>query len=71
MTVLRLIPNTGETAADVLKRAGEAGLKQVVVIGWDKDDMCYLDSTFEDGPPLLWLLEIARSSLMDAAKDGI
>lgn len=67
MAVIKLVPNANETADDVIARAREAGLKQIVVIGWDANDTCFFDSNIPDGPPVLWLLEIARAALMEEA----
>ena len=44
MSVIKLVPNANETADDVIARAREAGLKQIVVIGWDANDTCFFDS---------------------------
>jgi hypothetical protein len=42
-------------------------LAEVVVIGTDADGGFYFSSSIAGGPVVLWMLEIARRELMDAA----
>ncbi len=48
----------------VLKEAMEAGLKAVVVIGFDADDYDYFLSSMADAGGVLWHLERAKWRLM-------
>jgi len=49
----------------VLTAALISSLKDVVVIGYDKDDSLYFASSSED-PLTLWLLETAKKQLIDS-----
>lgn len=48
----------------VLEMAKEAGLTDVVVIGYDKDGDEYFASSKSDGGDVLWLLERAKYKLL-------
>lgn len=48
----------------VLDFAGEAGLKAVLVIGYDANGEEYFGSSYASGPEALWLIERARHRLM-------
>lgn len=48
----------------ILRKAGEAGLERVLLIGEDKDGEIYFASSFGDGGHALWLMEIAKVRLM-------
>lgn len=37
----------------------------VILIGYDKDDGFFFHSTMSDGGDVLWLMEIARTKLME------
>lgn len=67
--IVRLVPLHPARVDDVLAAAKAANLSQVVVIGWDEHDRCFFDSTYEDGPPVLWLLKVAERALLDEAYD--
>ena len=49
----------------VLEEAKEK-LDGVVLIGWDMDGDLYAASTYSDGGEVLWLLEKAKQSLLEA-----
>lgn len=48
----------------VLQRAQEAGLTDVVILGYDKDGAEYFASSASDGGTVLWLLERLKMQLL-------
>lgn len=52
----------------VLDAAKSAGLTSVVIVGYDADGEEYLASSEADASNVLWLLEIGKQSLLDAAR---
>lgn len=48
----------------ILRRASEAGLTEVVVIGFDADGGEYFASSVSDGGGVLWHLERAKLKLL-------
>ena len=48
----------------VLKKALEADMEGVVLIGYTKDGSYYAASSYADGGTVLWLLETCRLKLM-------
>ena len=57
-------------AAKVLAAATESDLEDVLVIGWCKSGEFFFASSSPDGAELLFLLELAKKQLMDAALAG-
>lgn len=57
-------------AERVLRRAQEADLDGVVVLGWTKDGLPYFASSYADGPEVLWLLELNNIRLLTVQPDG-
>lgn len=55
-------------AERVLKRARKAGLKTVVVMGWKEDGKFYAISSAADGGTVLWLTELLKQKLFEAAE---
>lgn len=48
----------------ILRKAGEADLDGVVVIGWTKAGERYFSASYADGPEVLWLLKLAEKDLL-------
>ena len=48
----------------VLRKADEANLQSVVVIGYDQDGEEYFASSVAGGPEILWALERAKLRLL-------
>jgi hypothetical protein len=68
--MLKVVDAPIESRRDIerlLSKMREAGLKDVVVIGYDKDGEFWTDITFADGPTALWLMELAKVKLIAAA----
>jgi hypothetical protein len=62
------LPTTEDVAPEkVLRGALEAGLTEVVVVGYDKDGKEYIASSEANGCYILWLLELGRFRLMSLA----
>ena len=53
----------------ILKRAQYANLTDVVVIGYDDDGQFFFASSTPEGPQVLWLMELTRTRLVQAAED--
>lgn len=51
-------------AERVLRKAEEAKLQSVIVIGYDADGEEYFASSIADGPEVLWALERAKMQLL-------
>ncbi len=51
----------------ILQKAGEAGLMDVVVLGYDKNGDEYFASSVADGAEVLWLLERLKLQLLRLA----
>lgn len=49
----------------VIKRASEAEMQDVIIIGWDKDGELYFASSEPDGGTVLWLIELAKKKLLE------
>lgn len=43
-------------------------MRDVVLMGWDKDGGLYFASTFADGGEVLWLMEKCKEALMRAGE---
>lgn len=67
---LQVVTRLDIPAERVIRRANEANLSNVVVIGWDDDGDFYFASSYASGPEVLWLLEMAKKELM-AAGDSV
>jgi hypothetical protein len=68
--MLKVVESPIESRRDIerlLARMREAGLKDVVVIGFDKDGEFWTDITFADGPTVLWLMELAKAKVLEDA----
>ena len=52
----------------ILRKASEAGLESVVVIGWDEDGDLYFASSVASGPEVVWLLEKTKANLLVAGE---
>jgi hypothetical protein len=50
----------------VIANMRDAGLSDVVVLGYDKVGAFWADINFSDGPNALWLLELARAKVLAA-----
>lgn len=50
----------------ILRKAQEAGLKTVVVMGWDASRDTYFASSISDAETL-WLIEMCKKDLLAAA----
>ena len=65
------IPTTEDVPPEkVLRSALEAGLTEVVVLGYDKDGQEYIASSEANGCNILWLMELGKFRLMSAAPTG-
>lgn len=67
---------TGITRLDlpvekILKRAEEAGLTEIVILGYDADGDEFFSSSLADGGSVLWHLERAKHHLMRCTDDMI
>ena len=63
---VKIFPGQGTYDADaMLDAARNAGLEDVVIIGWDKDGELFFSSNQESKPMILWLLKQAESFLLD------
>lgn len=51
----------------ILDRAAEAKLSGALVVGWTEDGEFYAASSYADGGDLLWLLEMTKRKLFEAA----
>ena len=52
----------------ILDEAKEHIPQHAIIIGWDNDGHLYLASSVADGPECLWLLELAKTALMEIAE---
>lgn len=52
----------------IIEAAAEAGLTDIIVIGWKDDGDFYFAGNMADGGDALWLLEMAKRKLMEAAE---
>jgi hypothetical protein len=68
-----VIPFTGITYLDldpdVVLENNKGTLKGVVILGWDKNGEQVFASTYADGGTVIWLLELAKLKLFDAAAE--
>lgn len=55
-------------AERILKAALKSDMSDAVVIGYDKDGKFYFSSTIPDGGEVLWLLELTKRKLLEAAE---
>lgn len=51
----------------IIQKAAEAGLTDVVILGYDKDGEEYFVSSVADGAEVLWLLERLKLQLLRIA----
>lgn len=49
----------------ILRRAGEANLSQVLVLGYEQDGELYTAASFASGPEMLWMLRMAEKRLIE------
>jgi hypothetical protein len=52
----------------ILRKAQDANLGTVVVVGWDEGGEFYFASSVADGGETLWLLEMAKKKLLEAGE---
>ena len=64
VVVLPVVTRLAVPVDRVLKSALEAGLTEVVVIGYDADGDHYFSSSEPDGPSVLWAMERAKLRLL-------
>ena len=50
---------------DMVLEAATGKLEEVLIIGLDKEDNYYFDSSIAGGPEALWLVEKFKQALMD------
>jgi len=63
------IATTMDTSVErVLHRAGEKGLKSVIVMGWTEAGDIYFASSKADGGDALWLMENAKKALLEVGE---
>ena len=59
----------------ILKEASEAGLTEIVICGYDRNQNEYFAASIADGAETLWLLERFKHALMrtvdDLASEGL
>lgn len=48
----------------ILRKAQDAGLTTVVVMGWDAEGDLYFASSVSDGGEVLWLMEKCKKDLL-------
>jgi len=63
--VAPVVGNLDLPAERVLGGAIMAEMTECMVLGWDKDGEFYFASTSADGGTALWLMEIAKTRLME------
>jgi len=56
-------------ASKILNKAQEANLQTAIVIGYDNDGELYFASSVSDGGDVLWLFELAKKALLNAADE--
>lgn len=49
----------------VLRKATDAKLTKVMVLGWDPEGEMYFAASFSDGGEALWLFEKAKKCLLE------
>jgi hypothetical protein len=52
-------------AERILRRATEAGLESVVILGYDSEGQEYFASSLADGGSVLWLMERLKQQLLN------
>jgi len=52
----------------VMSQAAAAGVRELIIIGWDRDGNFWSETTLKDGGDALWLLEEAKRKLMEAGR---
>ena len=66
----KIIPLRGVTKldlpADRILEAAKGKLEGVVLIGFDKDGVCYAASSYADGGTVMWLLEMCKQKMLDS-----
>lgn len=50
----------GRDATAILEAAKNAELKDVVILGWDKDDELFISGSFDEREHAFWLINVAR-----------
>ena len=51
----------------IIDRMRQAGLTDVLILGYDRSGDFYSDVNFVDGPVALWLLEMAKKMILKTA----
>ena len=68
LVILPLVTRLPIPADRVLPSALTENMTEVVLIGYDKDGKFYFAASEPDGPSVLWLLEQAKRSLLNAGE---
>lgn len=68
--IIHMVSSVDIPPGRVLDRALAADLKDVVVIGTDKDGNFYFASSIAGAEPVVWLLERAKFKLMQIVRDS-
>jgi len=67
VVILPVITRLEIPAERVLNAAIEEGVKEVVIVGYDKDGEFYFASSKADGGQVMWLFELAKKKLLEIA----
>lgn len=53
---------------DVILEAAKGKMEGVILVGFDKDGELYFCSSYADGGTVMWLLELTKKKLLEAAE---
>lgn len=68
VVILPVVTRLDGDAARTIEAAADADLETVVVIGWNTAGDFYFASNKSDGGDVLWLLELSKRRLFEAAE---
>ncbi len=53
---------------EAFSKALEQDIRDVMILGWTKDDQLFMSLAVNDAPDMLFMLELVKKEILDAAR---
>ena len=53
---------------EAFSKALEQAIRDVMILGWTKDDQLFMSLAVNDAPDMLFMLELVKKEILDAAR---
>ena len=68
---LQVVTKLDTPAERVIRKAADAGLDEVVIVGFNKDGDLFFAANKADAGAVIWQLEMAKHRLLKLCEDGL